>query len=154
MMTLGTLGKRIKLIREEKGWTQQDLAEASGVCQQMISKLETGKAHATSDIVKLAYALRVSPAWLEGISKDRSLDTKPSAKKAKPTAQGENLNHKALQVCIEYLTKDPPKLFDRSGFRRQAETFAKCYELCTQAKNKSLSKEKMMSLLKRRARNF
>lgn len=151
------IGDRIKIIREEKGLTQQDLAEHSGVCQQMISKLETGKASATSDIVKLAYALDVSAAWLEGLSKTRSAEpSKASRKKTdkKQSSQGETLNHKALQVCIEYLTKDPPKLFERSGFRKQAEIFSKCYELCTQPKNKSLNKDKLMSTLSRRARRF
>lgn len=44
--------------------TQAELAKASGVKQQMISKLESGKSQTTSDIVALATALDVSPLWL------------------------------------------------------------------------------------------
>lgn len=150
-----TLGDRIKLVREEKGITQQQLAEMSGVCQQMISKLETGKANATSDIVKLAYCLEVSPNWLEGLSKNRSVEPPPARKAgAQTTSQGEKLNQKALQACIEYLTQDPPKVFVRSGFRKQSEIFSKCYALCTQDKNKSLSKSGLIDVLKRRGNRF
>lgn len=149
-----TLGDRIKLIREEKGITQQQLAEMSGVCQQMISKLETGKANATSDIVKLAYCLEVSPNWLEGLSKNRNVEAPSRKAGAQPAGQGEKLHQKALQACIEYLTQDPPRLFVRSGFRKQSEIFSKCYALCTQEKNKSLSKPDLVDLLKRRGKRF
>ncbi|HEX7025876.1 MAG TPA: helix-turn-helix transcriptional regulator [Gammaproteobacteria bacterium] len=150
-----TLGDRIKLVREEKGITQQQLAEMSGVCQQMISKLETGKANATSDIVKLAYCLEVSPNWLEGLSKNRNVEAAPRSKAgAQQTTQGEKLNQKALQACIEFLTQDPPRLFARSGFRKQSEIFSKCYALCTQSKNKSLSKPDLVDMLKRRGKRL
>lgn len=144
-----SLGERIKLLREEKGLTQQRLAEVSGVCQQMISKLETGRAHQTSDIVKLACALEVSPLYLEGMTRVRSGEAKKKAKK-KTAQKGETLNHKALQTSIEFLTTESPMLFERSGFRRQAETLARCYEICTQPKNKGLAKARLISLLKRR----
>lgn len=148
-----TLGDRIKLVREEKGITQQQLAEMSGVCQQMISKLETGKANATSDIVKLAYCLEISPNWLEGLSKNRNVET-PRKAGVQQASQGEKLNQKALQACIEFLTLDPPRLFARSGFRKQSETFSKCYALCTQSKNKSLSKADLIDMLKRRGKRL
>lgn len=149
-----TLGDRIKLVREEKGITQQQLAETSGVCQQMISKLETGKANATSDIVKLAYCLEVSPNWLEGLSKNRNIEAAPRKAGAQQAGQAAQLNQKALQACIEYLTQDPPKLFVRSGFRKQSEIFSKCYALCTQSKNKSTSKAGLIDMLKRRGKRF
>lgn len=149
-----TLGDRIKLVREEKGITQQQLAEMSGVCQQMISKLETGKASATSDIVKLAYCLEVSPNWLEGLSKNRNVEAASRKTGAQQESQGAKLNQKALQACIEYLTQDPPRLFTRSGFRKQSEIFSKCYALCTVSKNKSLSKADLIDILKRRGKRL
>lgn len=149
-----TLGERIKLVRDEKGITQQQLAEMSGVCQQMISKLETGKASATSDIVKLAYCLEVSPNWLEGLSKNRNVEAAPRKTAGQQTGKGEKLNQKALLACIEYLTQDPPRLFARSGFRKQSEVFSKCYALCTQDKNKSLSKSDLIDILKRRGKRL
>lgn len=145
-----TLGERIRLLREEKGLTQQGLAEVSGVCQQMISKLEVGNAHQTSDIVKLAYALEVSPLYMEGLSRTRS-DTSKSKKKAakkKQARQGESANHKALQASIEYLTESG-LIFEYSGYRRQADLLARCYEVCTRPKNKALSKKRLITLLKR-----
>lgn len=149
-----TLGERIKLVREEKGITQQELAEMSGVCQQMISKLETGRANATSDIVKLAYCLEVSPNWLEGLSKNRDVEATSRKTSGQQASQGGKLNQKALQACIEYLTQDPPRLFMRSGFRKQSEIFSKCYTLCTQDKNKSLNKTDLINVLKRRGKRF
>src|SRR5688572_33450720 len=94
------VGDRVRQIRQEKGITQKDLAQLSGVCQQMISKLEVGKAQGSANIVRLALALDVSPAWLEGISnrKSATLQDKPSP------AGGSMLNRKALHACIEYLT--------------------------------------------------
>ena len=148
-----TLGDRIKQIREEKGFTQQQLAEMSGVCQQMISKLETGRASATSDIVKLAYCLDVSPNWLEGLSKQRQ-EHAAAQYKASANNTDHNLNQKALQACIDFLTLDPPRLFVRGSVRRQAELFSKCYELCTQTKNKSLSKPNLVEMLRRKAKRF
>ena len=143
-----SLGKQIKTPRQEKGWSQQDLAEYSGVCQQMISKLETGRAHQTSDIVKLAYSLEVSPLFLEGISKQRDGSAKPKSKASK--TKGEQLNQKALQTCLEVLL-DSDKFLD-SGIRRQTDIFAKCYETATQPKNLSLAKTRLKSALKRRIR--
>ncbi len=146
------LGDRIKQTRQEKGLTQQELAETSGVCQQMISKLEVGKANGTADIVKLAYALDVSPAWLEGIEKNRAIVSAGANSKKKKQTEGDALNQKAIQATIEYLTKEPPALFTRSSFRRQSDLFSRCYEICTQPKNKRLNKADLMSLLKRRVK--
>ena len=44
---------RIKEIREAKGWTQADLAAASGVNQGYLSKMENGTANATMDKIRL-----------------------------------------------------------------------------------------------------
>ena len=151
-----SLGERIKQVREEKGITQHQLSEASGVCQQMISKLETGRANATADIVSLAAALDVSPMWLQGLSKQRDDSAKSDKNKTnkKANGKGEALNHKAVQASIEFLTQNAQSLFERSGFRRQADLFIKCYELCTHPKNKSMSRVQLVALLGRRAKRF
>lgn len=62
---MGELKDRLKSARNEAGLTQEELAEKSGVKQQMISKLETGKSKETTGIVALATALRKNPVWLE-----------------------------------------------------------------------------------------
>ena len=36
------LGQRIRRLRQEKGWTQEDLERESGISQVYISRLESG----------------------------------------------------------------------------------------------------------------
>lgn len=143
------VGARVRQVRQEKGFTQKDLADLSGVCQQMISKLEVGKAQGSANIVRLALALDVSPAWLEGISRRK---TETSLDKPSP-ADGISLNRKALHACIEYLTGKFNSLA-AYNYRRQAELFAMCYELCTQGKNRKLTKASMISMLSRRIKRL
>jgi transcriptional regulator with XRE-family HTH domain len=138
------VGARVRQIRQQKGFTQKDLANLSGICQQMISKLEVGKAQSSANIVRLALALDVSPAWLEGISNHKT------AGKDKPV-QITALNRKALHACIEYLT-GKFDLLASYNYRRQAEIFAMCYELCMQEKNRKLTKTNMLSMLSRQAK--
>ncbi len=59
-----SIGNRIKEEREALDWSQKDLAQKSGVKQQMISKLERGKAKGTTGIVPLSIALNVTAEWL------------------------------------------------------------------------------------------
>jgi ribosome-binding protein aMBF1 (putative translation factor) len=56
----------IRRLREQKGWTQQELAQKSGLPQSHISKLETGL-HSPSNrtLVTLAKALEVEPAEID-----------------------------------------------------------------------------------------
>ena len=133
------LGQRIKSLREEKGLTQKDLATVSGVCQQMISKLETGRSQQTSDIVKLACALDVSALWLEGLSSE------PKLSKTKRT--GDQLHHKAVQISLEFLQSELS--LPGCSLRKQAELFRQCYELCTRTENQALSKQQLIGRLKR-----
>lgn len=52
--------KRLKEMRDARGWTQQQLADASGVSQTFISELESCKKQPTVSIaLKLARALDV-----------------------------------------------------------------------------------------------
>ena len=59
-----TLASRLRLRRKEKGWTQKELAERTGSTQAVIQKIENGKSLRPRNVVKLAQALGVSPAWL------------------------------------------------------------------------------------------
>jgi transcriptional regulator with XRE-family HTH domain len=70
--------------------TQRQLAEASGVKQQMISKLEVGRASETSDIVSLAKALGVRSEWLH------------SGEKPMRLGEGENEFSKRLDSALTY----------------------------------------------------
>lgn len=42
-MNLSTVGKRIKRIRQEKGFTQEELARKMGICRLSLINLEKGK---------------------------------------------------------------------------------------------------------------
>ena len=131
------LGQRIKLTREGKGLTQQDLATISGVCQQMISKLETGRSQHTGDIVKLACALDVSPLWLEGLT-DGNRETGFSS--------GQAPDQRITKICLEFLARE--KLHN-SSFHKQAKLFCDCYALCAKAENRKLSTQAMLKLLEK-----
>lgn len=62
---LDTLAQRLSHARKKRGMRQVELAEASGLKQSDISKLETGKATRTTGIARLARALKVPDQWLE-----------------------------------------------------------------------------------------
>ena len=59
------LANRISSMREQRGMTQQQLADQSGLQQSDISKLERGDSKKTTEIVGLARALRCNPFWLD-----------------------------------------------------------------------------------------
>lgn len=60
------IGERVRKAREEKGWSQERLAEAVGFkTQGSISMLEKGERNVTGDLLlAISNALRVDPAWL------------------------------------------------------------------------------------------
>ncbi|WP_374461819.1 helix-turn-helix domain-containing protein [Chryseobacterium taeanense] len=54
-------GKRIIMLREQKGWSQSDFARACNKDRQAIEKLENGKVNPTLyTLLELANALEVS----------------------------------------------------------------------------------------------
>ncbi len=62
---MSAVGARLRLARQRKVWTLEDLAQASGVMVATLSRLENGKQEARpSTIRKLAAALEVEPGWL------------------------------------------------------------------------------------------
>lgn len=61
----GIFGKVIRQVREEKGITQEKLAELAEVDRTYIYRIETGKRSPSLDIVfRIADALKVSPGHL------------------------------------------------------------------------------------------
>lgn len=60
-----TLAARLKAAREVRGLNQTELADAAGVKQSDVSKLETGRNLTTTAIGRLARALAVPVEWLE-----------------------------------------------------------------------------------------
>lgn len=55
------LGKQIVMLRQQKGWSQSDLARACNKDRQAIEKLENGKVNPTLyTLLEIASALEVS----------------------------------------------------------------------------------------------
>jgi transcriptional regulator with XRE-family HTH domain len=68
-MTIETskIGQVIRERRAELGWTQRQLALASGLDQSHVSRIEIDKAEPSPEqLTKLAAALKVTPAQLKG----------------------------------------------------------------------------------------
>lgn len=62
---MGSVGARLRLARQRKVWSLDDLARASGVMVATLSRLENDKQEPRpSTIRKLAAALDIEPAWL------------------------------------------------------------------------------------------
>jgi len=70
-----TLGERIKGLREGKGWSQKDLAEAAHVSQVTITHLEAGRNRSSKFLLEIASALEVDPQWLGTGAGDEGQDS-------------------------------------------------------------------------------
>ena len=58
-------GKRVREVRHERGWTQEQLAFEAGVKRSYLSEVENGQRNVSLDVVeKLAKALGVGPEAL------------------------------------------------------------------------------------------
>lgn len=62
---MGNFGSNLRSARKERKWTQEDLAERSGVTPGEISRMEAGKRDPqVSTVEKLAAALELRPGQL------------------------------------------------------------------------------------------
>ena len=64
-----SLGEKLKTLRQQRGWSQRDLAARARVRQALISHLESGKQADTtgSNLRKLASVLGVTVDYLAGV---------------------------------------------------------------------------------------
>ena len=62
--TKSSLGQRMRMRRQQKGWTQEQLARQAGTNQAVIQKIENGKSLRPRKINEIAEVLGVNPAWL------------------------------------------------------------------------------------------
>lgn len=76
-----TLGERIRLIRQRRGLSQNELSRQAGVRQALISELEAGKKQDTTGSVlrRLAHVLGVSVDYLVGMYEDTDSPYEPAA---------------------------------------------------------------------------
>jgi len=59
------LGKRIRVLREERGISQEKLADLADIHRNYISQIEGGKRNLSFyNVVKVARALRIAPSKL------------------------------------------------------------------------------------------
>ncbi len=54
----------MRMRRQQKGWTQEQLARQAGTNQAVIQKIENGKSLRPRKINEIAEVLGVNPAWL------------------------------------------------------------------------------------------
>jgi transcriptional regulator with XRE-family HTH domain len=74
----GRVGERVRVLRRQRGWTLEALAERSGVSRAMISKLERGEKNPTLVVAaKVAEGLGVSLSQLVGIEARRQVVVVP-----------------------------------------------------------------------------
>lgn len=79
---MDSLGKRIKIRREEIGLDQIELARIAGVSQPTLANLESGKNKRTKFLPELARALRTSVEWLDtGIGNPDSVGVSTNVQK-------------------------------------------------------------------------
>ena len=65
--TPGNLGQRMRQRRQEKGWTQEQLAVRAGTNQAVIQKIENGKSLRPRKIDQIAAVLDVSVEAVESL---------------------------------------------------------------------------------------
>jgi transcriptional regulator with XRE-family HTH domain len=67
----GTVGKRIKYLRERRGWSQLDIEEKTGINNSVISRIENDKRSAQAEeIVTFCKLFNVSSDYLLGRTSD------------------------------------------------------------------------------------
>lgn len=65
MRLIEVFGRRVRDLRHQQGWTQEQLAFEAGVKRAYLSEIENGQRNVSLDVVeKLAVALKVEPATL------------------------------------------------------------------------------------------
>ena len=64
ILPVKTLAQRVKYAREQRGWTQSQLAVAAGLSQGTIGNIESGARQARGSLPQIAEALGVEHKWL------------------------------------------------------------------------------------------
>lgn len=64
MLAMNTIGDRLRLAREAKGWNQQRLAKEAGLSQGTIGNIEAGIRDGLHSLADLAEALGIRYKWL------------------------------------------------------------------------------------------
>ena len=95
-----TIGDKIRLLRKEKGLTQQELAKCMKMSDGNLSKYELGRLEPSTDTIKmLADFFNVSTDYLLGLSPDRT-DTNNT--KSNPIKKSSIPISAQVPICLLY----------------------------------------------------
>ncbi len=95
------LGARIKAVRKERGWSQEQLAERVGISTQYVSNIERGKENPTLDLLlRVAQALKVSPAEIFDLEA-RGLDRKTLQAEIRKVIETQDIER--LRIALKVL---------------------------------------------------
>ena len=72
------IGSNLKRLRAAKGWSQAQLAQASGVSQQLISQIERDVNQSTKELPALAIALGVRPPDIDPAFREAEATVTPA----------------------------------------------------------------------------
>jgi transcriptional regulator with XRE-family HTH domain len=104
-----TVGQRMARIRKERGFTQKEVAERTGLIQALVSDYENDKLRLNSDmIVRFAEILEVTTDELLRPKPSKQPARKPSRKVLQRLEQINNLprrKQEALLTTIDYFLK-------------------------------------------------
>jgi len=101
-----SLGQRLARLRKERGWTQKQIAERTGLIQELVSNYETDKLRLNADmILRFAEVLEVSTdELLRGSKSTGTTKKQPSIKLVRRMEQIEELplyEQRALLTTID-----------------------------------------------------
>lgn len=104
-------GIRLKSARENRGWTQAELAERANVPAMMISHYETGARSGPSLITlqNLADALEIGIEWLLGRTEDPVPVAGPLAALFRSVSQQSGDRLDVIKAMLQSVTQEGPK---------------------------------------------
>lgn len=70
---MDVFSSRISLLRQKRGWSQEDVAKGTGISQKQISRYERGMSEPTAEALsRLAQIFDVTTDWLLGLTDNES----------------------------------------------------------------------------------
>lgn len=99
-----TLADRVRDAREQKGWTQQQLADRAGVSQATIGNIEAGTRSHPRSLLKIAAALGRRPEWLQ-TGRGQELEDQSPSSVSEPVAPYEPTISVALAGLEPYIKR-------------------------------------------------
>lgn len=112
---MGTIGQRLRKIREQRGLTQEALSAASGIAQSTIQGIEDGsRGKRPSSLIELAHALGVDAYYLKTgievmICNDKDINAIAELMAASSKEGRAIMLYKAREIAKDYPKHDTAK---------------------------------------------